>query len=244
VTGSSSTGTPSSGPLDQPWRTADALVYVVDVAAPVLDDAEAHHLRRVLRLRPGAAICVSDGHSAARSCALGADGAVEVAGEAIALAAASPEDAITVGVVPPKGDRLDLVVAKLTELGVDRILLLDSERAVVRWNDERADRALERLGRVARSAGAQSRRPRLPAIELGDLAALLADGVPIADLEGRPPAVDDRILLVGPEGGWTDAERAAADAPGGGGRVRLARGVLRVETAAIAAAAVMAAGTV
>ena len=228
-------------PGTAPWRSAAALVYVDDVVAPALDDADAHHLRRVLRLRAGDPICVSDGRTAARAAVLGDGGAVEVAGDAITLEVPSPGAITTVGVVPPKGDRLDLLVSKLTELGIDRIVLLESERSVVRWDADRATRALDRLARVARSAGAQSRRPRLPEIELGDLMSLLADGVPIADLEGRPPTNGDRILLVGPEGGWSAAERAAADAPGGGGRVRLARGVLRVETAAIAAAAVMAA---
>lgn len=227
-------------PGEQPWRTADALVFVDDVVAPVLDDADAHHLRRVLRLRPGDLVCVSDGRAVVRPCVLGTDGLLEVTGDPIHLDAPAAATATTVGVVPPKGDRLDLLVAKLTELGVDRVLLLDSARAVVRWDDDRAGRALDRLGRVARSSCAQSRRPLLPRVELGDLGALLAAGVPIADLEGRAPSADDRILLVGPEGGWSDAERAAADAPGGGGRVRLARGVLRVETAAIAAGAVMA----
>ncbi len=241
MTDPASAGSPPSGSLGRPWRAADALAFVDDVASPVLDDADAHHLRRVLRLRPGDPVCVSDGHSAARACTLGADGVLTVAGDPVALEVVSPEIMTTVGVVPPKGDRLDLLVAKLTELGVDRIVLLDSERAVVRWDEARAGRALGRLDRIARSSCAQSRRPRLPEIELGDLGSLLSSGAPIADLEGRPISVDDRILLIGPEGGWSDAERAAADAPGAGGRVQLAGGVLRVETAAIAAAAVMAA---
>jgi RsmE family RNA methyltransferase len=62
--------------------------------------------------------------------------------------------------------------------------------------------------------------------------------VPVADLDGRPPDSGDRELLVGPAGGWSEAERALADA--GGGRVQLAADVLRVETAAVAAASALA----
>ena len=219
-------------PDDRPWRTAAALVYVDDLDVTELDRDDDHHLRRVLRLRPGAEVCVSDGRGGVRTALLTEPGRVEWTGGVRRID--PPVEPVTVGVAPPKGDRLDLLVAKTCELGVDRIVLFAAERSVVRWDTERAGRAVERLGRVVRAAGAQSRRIHLPEVTVGDLGELLAAGAPVADLEGRAPAPGDRILLVGPEGGWSDTERAAADA--GGGRVRLAADVLRVETAAIAAA--------
>jgi len=217
---------------DRPWRTAAALVYVEDLHADELAREDDHHLRRVLRLRPGDELCLCDGSGSVRSAVLADPGRLDLTGGIDRVP--PPPYPITVGVAPPKGDRLDLLVAKACELGVDRIVLFAAERSVVRWDAGRAERALERLGRVVRAAGAQSRRTHLPELALEDLGALLAAGAPVADLDGRPPAPGDRTLLVGPEGGWSEEERAAAAA--GGGRVRLAADVLRVETAAIAAA--------
>jgi 16S rRNA (uracil1498-N3)-methyltransferase len=219
-------------PDQRPWRSAAALVYVDDLAAVELDREDDHHLRRVLRLRPGDGLCLCDGSGGIRSAVLADPGRLELVGEVRRVE--PPPYPITVGVAPPKGDRLDLLVAKACELGVDRIVLFAAERSVVRWDAGRAERALDRLRRVVRAAGTQSRRTHLPELALEDLGALLDAGTPIADLDGRPPTSGDRTLLIGPEGGWSDGERAAADACGG--RVRLASDVLRVETAAIAAA--------
>jgi len=219
-----------------PWRSAAALVFVEDVASPELSAEDAHHLSRVLRLRPGSELCLSDGVGSVRSAELGDRGTLAGLGDV--QGAPPTTDGVTVGVVPPKGERLEWLVGRLCELGVDRISLLESERSVVRWDEARWGRAEERLRRVVRSASAQSRRPRWPELERADLRSRLAAGVPVADLDGRPPDAGDRELLVGPEGGWSEAERALADA--GGGRVQLAADVLRVETAAVAAASALA----
>jgi 16S rRNA (uracil1498-N3)-methyltransferase len=221
-----------------PWRTAAALVLVDDLDAPDPGDAGVHHLRRVLRLRPGAEVCAGDGAGGYRPCVLGADGGLEPAGPACRVAPRPASDLVTVAFAPPKGDRTDLVVTKLTELGIDRILLVRAERSVVRRDGDRAGRALERLTRLSRAAAAQCRRLHLPEVAEADMADLLSAGAPLADLDGRSPAPGDRVLLVGPEGGWSATERALADARGGG-RVRLAEHVLRAETAAIAAGVVL-----
>ena len=78
------------------------------------------------------------------------------------------EPGLTVAFAPTKGERPEWVVQKLTELGVDRIVPLISERSVVRWAGERGAGAVERLRRVAREAAAQSRRVWLPDVECGD----------------------------------------------------------------------------
>ena len=136
---------------------------------------------------------------------------------------------------PSKLDRPEWIVQKLTELGVDRIVLLHAERSVVRWDDARADKQLGRLRRIAREAGAQSRRVRLPEVSLVPWAELVVrQGVALADPDGDPLGPDVDTIVVGPEGGFTHEELEAVPHV-----VRLSSLVLRVETAAIAAAVLL-----
>ena len=142
---------------------------------------------------------------------------------------------ITIGFVPVKGDRPEWVVQKLTETGVDRIVVLRSARAVVRWDGERGDKAVDRLRRVAREAAAQSRRAALPEVtgvlDLAQMAALVAPSpLVLAHPGGDPPSVTMPAMAIGPEGGWDDSELA----PGGYPVVGLGPGILRAETAAMA----------
>ena len=145
--------------MDEALRRAAAHVLVADVAAPVLDDGAEHHLRRVLRLRDGDAVTVTDGAGAWRPCRLTADGLDRRRRRPRRSIAPRP---VTVAVAPPKGDRLEWLVQKCTEVGVARIVLLDAERSVVRWDAERAGKQLERLRRIAAEAAMQSRRVWLP----------------------------------------------------------------------------------
>ena len=211
-----------------PW------VFVDDVDAPVLDDGDRHHLERVLRVRLGDAVVVSDGRGRWRGGALAEGGAVEPTSEV--EVAGRPVPPITIAFALTKGERPELVVQKLTEIGVDRIVPFAAGRSVVRWDAARAATQVERLRRVAKEAAMQSRRPWLP--EVDDLASFDAvaalPGAALADRHGAPPDLDRPALLVGPEGGWTDAERAV-----GLPVVGLGTHVLRAETAAIAAAVVL-----
>jgi 16S rRNA (uracil1498-N3)-methyltransferase len=208
-------------------RAAAAQVLVASVEQPHLDDDALHHLRRVLRLRTGEIVCATDGR--------GAWGLTEFTGDADLAPTGSaghqprPEPELTVAFVPVKGDRPELVVQKLTEVGVDRILICSSERAVVRWDGDRATRHRDRLRRVAAEASQQCRRLWLPEVDQAELADLVAAGAVLADLGGRPPEAGDRTVVIGPEGGWSPAERAGAPAVG------LGTNVLRAETAAITA---------
>jgi 16S rRNA (uracil1498-N3)-methyltransferase len=130
-----------------------------------------------------------------------------------------------------------VAVQKLTELGVDRILLFPARRSVARWDGDRADRHLARLRRVAREAAMQSRRAHLPVVgPLTDLPTVLAlPGAALADPAGAVPTLDHPTIVVGPEGGFDDDERALAART-----VRLGPFVLRAETAAMAAGALLA----
>jgi 16S rRNA (uracil1498-N3)-methyltransferase len=121
------------------------------------------------------------------------------------------------------------VVQKLTELGVDRIIPLVADRSVVRRSGPRAEHALARMRRAAREAAAQSRRSWLPEVtEQVTLSAFAravesAGGHPaLAELGGDPPSLERPVVAVGPEGGWSDAERARCEA-----RVGLGDAVLR-----------------
>lgn len=229
-------------------------VIITDLEAPELDDDAAHHLRRVLRLRRGAMVCAVDGVGGWRNCRLEDDGTLTPLGPPAVEGVPGP--AITVGFVPVKGDRPELVVQKLTELGVDRIVPFHSERSVVRWQGDRAARQLERLSRIARSACEQSRRLWIPTVGLGpavadragvvpDLPTLLAHldaertvaGGTVAAERGGAPLVGcdpaPTTVLIGPEGGWAPGELEGLETVG------LGDTVLRAETAAIAAGALL-----
>lgn len=226
-------------PAHEPGHPADhpgPFVLVDDLGAPVLADADRHHLERVLRLRRGDALVLGDGAGAWRPARFGeevvATGAIEQV--------ARPAPAVAVGFALVKGDKPEVVVQKLTELGVDRIVPFRAGRSVVRWDDERAAKAQARLVAVARAATMQCHRPWLPVVApVAELRDLLAEpGVALADRAGDALAAEHGLLLVGPEGGWTTEERTAA-AEAGARCVAVNRHVLRAETAAITVGALL-----
>lgn len=208
------------------------LAFVEDLHAPELAPEDHHHLARALRLRVGDELTLADGSGRWRVARFAAR--PEPAGPVEGPVGALP--GVTVAFAPVKGDRPEWVVQKLTELGVDRIVVLEAERSVVRWDDARAARNLERLRRTAREAAMQSRRLRLPDVDgvVPARSLLAAPGVAVADPGGRAPRAGDRVVAVGPEGGWSPAELGAA-----GERIALPGGILRAETAAVVAAAVL-----
>jgi 16S rRNA (uracil1498-N3)-methyltransferase len=209
-------------------------VFVADVAAPVLDDDDRHHLERVLRVRVGEDVTVSDGRGGWRACVFATGGALEAVADVEHRPAPMPP--ITVGFALTKGEKPETAVQKLTELGVDRIIPFLADRSVARWEGDRAERHVARLRKVAREAAMQSRRAHLPVVDdLVDFATAAAlPGACRADAGGAPPTLARPVVLVGPEGGWSDAERAAALPI-----VGLGPFVLRAETAALAAGAVL-----
>lgn len=211
-------------PADHPGP----MVFVADLDHPELTDEDRHHLTRVLRLRTGDPLTLGDGRGRWRTAVMGP----ELTSLATVLATERLEPAITVGFALVKGDRPELIVQKLTELGVDRISPFRAERSVVRWDDDRAAKAIGRMRAVARNAAMQCHRPWLPVVDdVVDFHVLAAEpGAARADRGGVPPSLAHSPLLVGPEGGWSDAERAV-DLPA----VALGDHVLRAETAAFTA---------
>jgi 16S rRNA (uracil1498-N3)-methyltransferase len=217
--------------IDPALRGSAAHVLVADVAVPTPPADALHHLLRVLRLRDGETVTVTDGCGQWRQCVI-SGASIESTGDAHVVERRDP--VLTVAVAPPKGDRLEWLVAKCTEVGIDRIVLLDAERSVVRWNGDRADKQLDRLRRIVVDASMQSRRVWLPELA-GPLPAI--DVLPssaVAEPGGEPVTADVHTIAVGPEGGWSPAEVAAA-----GRTVSLGDQILRVETAAVAAAVLM-----
>lgn len=205
------------------------LAFVADIDRPELDDDDHHHLARVRRLRDGDALIVGDGRGAWRRARLAGRG-VDPVGEVVLAPAPAPQVGVAFALV--KGAKPELVVQKLTELGVDLICPFVAARSVVRWDAAKARSAHERLERVAREAAMQSRQAWLPRVEpVADHAAVAArPGACRADRGGAPLRLTTPLVLVGPEGGWDEAERAERLPT-----VALAEGVLRAETAAIVA---------
>jgi 16S rRNA (uracil1498-N3)-methyltransferase len=215
-------------------RRSAAHVIVDDLAVPVLRADDRHHLERVRRIRADEIVTVTDGRGSWRPCHL-VGGALVEAGPVTSVERPSPSVAVGFAVV--KGDRPEWVVQKLTELGVDRIVPLHTERSVVRWTGDRAERHLERLRTIVREAAMQSRQVWLPVVEpVTELAdAVTVRGACFAEPGGGPLTDATTFVLIGPEGGFSPAE-LTAPIP----RVGLPGGVLRAETAAVAAGVLLA----
>jgi 16S rRNA (uracil1498-N3)-methyltransferase len=226
---------------------AAAQVFVDDPSAPALGADDRHHLEKVLRLRAGEEVIVSDGAGRwgrtlwvdGKTPLTPVQGASGPGGDGSVQFEAAPAPTLTVAFAPTKGERPEWVVQKLTELGVDRVVPLISARSVIRWEGERGASAVERLRRVGREAASQCRRVWLPEVtevmqfsQLGRLGP--AGQVVLAQLSGAPPAPAHLVVAVGPEGGWNDEELDS-----GLPTVGFGLSVLRAETAAVTAGALM-----
>ena len=235
-----------------------APVFLVDrrrleSAVVLLDGPEGRHAAAVRRLAPGERADLTDGAGTVVRCRVTA-----VRGrEALELEVLSrreepaPQPRFVVVQALPKGDRGELAVETMTEVGVDEIVPWASARTVTRWQGERGGRSLEKWRTAAREAGKQARRARLP--EVAGLAATpqvarrLAEAalaVVLHEEAATPlagvavPRGGDVVLVVGPEGGIAP-EELEAFAACGASACRLGPTVLRTSTAGVAALAVL-----
>lgn len=216
----------------QELQAADsALALTTDVA---------HHLGRVLRLRDGDVVTITDGKGNWRS-TYWRNGHVEASDE---IRHCPQTSRAGVAFALTKNDKPELVVQKLTEIGIARIIPFVSERSIVKWDADKATRNVARWRTVAREAVQQSRQAWLPEIsevlQLDDLVALgaiRADMPTSDDISGPVRLSSSSIIAVGPEGGWTVTERSKLRRA-----VSLGRTVLRAETAAIVAAVALTSG--
>ena len=228
----------------------------------VLSGAEGRHAATVRRLGPGEHVDVTDGSGTVAQCQVtrSRDGELELAVLA-RRAEPPPEPRLTVLQALAKGDRGELAVETMTEVGVDAIVPWAAERSVVQWRGDRGDRALARWRSAGLAAAKQARRARFPEVAgLADrdgaarlvaaagLAVLLdpAAGTPLARLTagtaGAGPWPGGIVLIVGPEGGVSPAETSVLT-EAGAVPARLGPSVLRASTAGAVAAAIILSGT-
>ena len=216
-------------------RRSAAHVFVQSLETPSLSTDDQHHLLKVLRVKSTDQITVSDGIGNWITATIAQDGDLHATSEL--FVAAPPKWSLCIAFAPVKGEKPELIVQKLTELGIDEIIpLAPTARSVVRWDAAKAEKQTGRLQRVANEASMQSRRVWLPVVhsvtQLADL--FSRNEVAIAEPGGVEVAAAHRTIVVGPEGGF-----APDELDGSVSRVSLGESVLRAETAAIVAGALM-----
>ncbi|MFA9438914.1 16S rRNA (uracil(1498)-N(3))-methyltransferase [Uliginosibacterium sp. sgz301328] len=210
----------------------------------------AHHADRVLRMRVGDALCIFDGEGLRYSGQLTATGReVRMRIDAVSESASESPLDITLVQALAVADKMDWIVQKAVELGVNRVQPVAAERSVLRLDGDRAAKRVAHWQQVAQSAAEQCGRDRLTAIApVSSLPAWLGGGFagerwildPVAgtSLRDRAAPTGPVALLIGPEGGWSEAELAAARTAGCT-PITLGPRVLRTETAGLATVAAM-----
>lgn len=210
---------------------------------------DSRHALRVLRIRAGERITISDGMgSVVEATVADAAGDRLTADVSARRNEARPRPALCVAQAVPKRGKLDLIVQKLTELGVSSIAPFASERSVPRWDASKGDAHAARLREVARQAAMQSRRAWLPDVSAPVAADSLAFDTPAFVLDESAAtrltaalpadAPGSVAIVVGPEGGLTEDE-VTAFRDHGATPVTLGPMILRTETAGLAAAAIV-----
>jgi 16S rRNA (uracil1498-N3)-methyltransferase len=213
-----------------------------------LEGSAASHVTRVLRLRSGEALTLFNGRGGEHAGRIDKSHGGEVTvliGEHHAVERESPFP-ITLAQGISRGQRMDLVVQKATELGVSRLVPVLTERSVVRLDTQQSERKSNHWRAIAISACEQCGRNRLPEVALpaqlrellrepaGDRARLLLSPDAARRVEDVPRRQSGVLVLIGPEGGLSEEEQGQAQAAGFTA-VNLGPRVLRTETAAIAA---------
>lgn len=212
---------------------------------------EAHHAVAVRRLRVGERVVLTDGAGASVEGPVASTGKriFSVTVETVA-ALEPPRPEVVVVQALPKGERGELAVEVLTEIGVARVVPWAASRSVAVWKGERAAKSLAKWRATAREAAKQARRSWFPEVsELAstpDVTALVAEAdlavVLHEDATTSLTAIDVPagriVVVVGPEGGLTDDE-VAAFVDAGAVSVRLGAEVLRTSTAGVAAVAAL-----
>jgi 16S rRNA (uracil1498-N3)-methyltransferase len=218
-----------------------------------LSGDEGRHASTVRRLRVGERVDVTDGEGHLAECVVAEVGRGELTLDVLTRSFTGvPEPRVTVVQALVKGERSELAVELLTEVGVDEIVPWTAARCVASWVPDRSGRRWEQ---AAAAAAKQARRPRWPVIAEAAATAGVEKRIATADrafvlhesavrslaseLEGLH---GDVLIVVGPEGGLTD-EELAVFAGAGARPVRLGPSVLRASTAGCAAAAVVQAAT-
>jgi len=236
--------------MSLPVHLVPALGGVVVGDVVTVEGDEAHHAVAVRRLRVGEQVVLTDGAGVAVQGSVGSTGkrVFTLSVESVAVVEPAAPEIVVVQAIP-KGERGELAVEVLTEIGVARIVPWAAARSIAVWKGERATKSLAKWRATAREAAKQARRSWFPEVsEMASTADVVAlvDGAdltvvlheaataPFADV--AVPATGRIVVVVGPEGGLTDDEVAAFVAAGAVS-VRLGTEVLRTSTAGVAAVA-------
>jgi len=225
-------------------------------SSAVISGELCRHISTVLRMKSGDRLRLADGagrEAIATITALGREG-IEVDIEQVA---AEPTDwkapRITLYQGLPKGEKLELILQKCTELGASEIVPFMAARSVARLGGEKLEKRVARWQKIALEAARQSERETIPRVDFApDLQAVLKGGdhdlriilwegeteQGLRDLLEKAPRPESIAVIIGPEGGLTPAEAALA-AEAGYRPVSLGRRILRTETAGLAVVSIL-----
>lgn len=238
--------------MSLPVFLADALAEARPGGTVELTGDEARHAVVVRRIRVGERVALTDGRGTTATCTVTATGRTALSGQVEDVSRtpqASPRLVVVQAI--PKGERGELAVEMLTEVGADVLVPWAAARCVALWRGERGARSLAKWRSAAREAAKQSRRSWFPEVSdlasTRDVAALLREAAlavvlheaaqaPLAAVD--VPQRGDVVVVVGPEGGVSD-EELEAFAEAGAGAFRLGSSVLRTSTAGVAACAAL-----
>lgn len=224
-----------------------------------LQGGEGHHAATVARLAVGAPVLLADDSGWLAECCVAGVGKGSLTATVQAVTyQESPRPRFTLVQALAKADRDLLAIEVATELGVDRVIPWQADRSVVRWRGERGVKAERKWRNTVAAATKQARRARVPDVsaladrsaliahvEQADLALVLHENAsrPLAEFTGAElPGEGEVLLVVGPEGGITDAELDAL-VTAGARPVRLGDTLLRTSTAGSSAIALLSALT-
>ena len=227
--------------VDGPLEPGQRLALPEDAAA---------HLVRVLRLQPGDACVLFNGDGQDYPARIATIGKRSVEAEVLSVHAVDNESPLRITLLQgiARGEKMDWILQKATELGVAAVRPVHSERSEVKLEGDRAGKRVAHWRSVLVSACEQCGRARVPMLvaplplrdavaDLPPVPRFLLDPAATQAIAGLP-AMQDCVLAVGPEGGWSARDRDALREAGFNG-LRLGPRVLRTETAGIAAIAAL-----
>ena len=223
----------------------------------VITGADVNHIRNVLRMRADEEVLIADGQGAEYRCKLTALGENEVRAQILWKLDGNAElaSAVTLFQGLPKSDKMDLIVQKCVELGVDRIVPVSTKRAVVKLDAKKEETRLKRWNTISESAAKQSGRGVIPEVsgvmsfEKALEEAKKLDVLLIPYERAEHMAETRRVMgeirpgqsvgiFIGPEGGFEESEVEEAVAAGARA-ITLGRRILRTETAGLAVMAML-----
>ena len=216
-----------------------------------IDGIDARHIYTVLKMKPGEKVQIvsDDGVTALAQIAETAPGRTVVKCLKVIAESHEPAVKITLAQGLVKGEKMDFIIQKAVELGVSRIVPLAMEHSVVRYDGDKAAKKRERWQKIAESAAKQSKRDIIPEVaavttmdrlmaECGCTTKIIAyeceDKQGLKQVLRANPQTDSILVIIGPEGGISEAELNTARA-GGAVPVSLGRRILRAETAGLIA---------